>query len=423
MKSPFFVSIFLLIAVPVPGAEPAAAPVSPATLVADIVAGHPELAWYVAELDAVRAARKFAAARPDPELSVEIGRKRSRDVSGALAGEGTTWSLSLAQTFEWPGRAALRKALANQQVELAELGLARFRRALAARAQTLAFGLSSADARAAAIREVADRFSALKEIFLAREPAGLTPQLETRIIEAAELVLQRRAVDADLALHAALVELNQLRGLPADTPLRLSRPALAFRDAPPIAELLASARERNFEFQTRRLELAQQDTSLLLARRERTPALTVRPFASRETAGDRETTVGVGLSVPLPAGPRTRGAIEVADARRRQAEAALAAAERELTRDVLTTAHAFSTRLAEIRRWPPGAANAFREAAAAADRHYRLGAVPIGTYVELQNRYLDAIEAMLDSQRAALESGLHLQHLTGLDFEPVTAEP
>jgi hypothetical protein len=52
--------------------------------------------------------------------------------AGVLAGEGTAWGVSVTQTFEWPGRIALRKALANQQVELAELGLARYRAALSA---------------------------------------------------------------------------------------------------------------------------------------------------------------------------------------------------------------------------------------------------------------------------------------------------
>ena len=64
-----------------------------------------------------------------------------------------------------------------------------------------------------------------------------------------------------------------------------------------------------------------------------------------------------------------------------------------------------------------------REAADLADRHYRLGAVPIATYIELQNSYLDAVEALLDTKIEALEAGLKLQELTGLDFKPVEIAP
>ena len=53
------------------------------------------------------------------------------------------------------------------------------------------------------------------------------------------------------------------------------------------------------------------------------------------------------------------------------------------------------------------------------DRHYRLGAVPIATYVEMQSAYLEAVEALLDTQREAMEAGLRVQLLTGLDFNAV----
>ncbi len=421
---PFSLSLCLLVSVSLlPAAESAATPITLDALAAEIVANNPELAFYAAEIETTKAGRRASGNRSDPELSLEAGRKRVHDPSGTLAGEGTAWAVSLAQTFEWPGRLALRKAIANRQVELAELGLARFQRALAARARTLAYGLHAAAAKAAAVREVADRFSLLKETFLAREPAGITPQLETRVIEASELVLQRRAVDATLTLQAALIELNQLRGSPVDAPLRIAPASLKFNDAPAFAELLAVAHENNFDFKMKRVELEQQGVEVSLARHERHPAITVRPFYSQEKAGDRESTLGVGLSVPLPVGGRTRGTVEVAEARRRHAEAALLVARRELEREVLTAAHAFTTRVAESRRWAPDSSEKFRDAAALADRHYRLGAVPIGTYVELQHRYLDAVEALCDTQREALEAGLRLQQLTGLEFNAVQIVP
>jgi cobalt-zinc-cadmium efflux system outer membrane protein len=49
-----------------------------------------------------------------------------------------------------------------------------------------------------------------------------------------------------------------------------------------------------------------------------------------------------------------------------------------------------------------------------ADRHYRLGAVPIATYVELQKQYLDAVEGLLDTKKEALEAAAQLERLTGL---------
>ena len=404
------------------------APAAPATLalpalVTEIAESNPELRFYEAELATARARLRGAGALNDPELAVELGRKRVKEPTGVLAGEGTAWSVSVTQTFEWPGRIGLRKAIANREVELAELGLARFRHALTSRARTLAYSLHAANTKAAAVREVAERFSALKETFLARDPAGVTPLLETRVIEASELAIHRRATEAELALQAALIELNQLRGAAADAPLRVSTPVLKLNDAPATEALMTAARENNFEFRIRRVELEQQGFHVRLARNERYPGINVSPFYASEKAGDRETTVGIGLSVPLPLGTRSRSAVDVAQARQRQAEASVLVAQRELEREVLTAAQAFATKVTEARRWAPDAATKFREAAELADRHYRLGAVPIATYVELQNSYLNAVEALLDTQREALEAGLKLQQLTGLDFNPVEIMP
>ena len=56
----------------------------------------------------------------------------------------------------------------------------------------------------------------------------------------------------------------------------------------------------------------------------------------------------------------------------------------------------------------------FRDAADVADRHYRLGAVPIATYVELQEKYLEAVEGLLETKKEALESAQNLELVTGL---------
>lgn len=417
------ISLFLFL-LPVPlsfAAESAAVPVS--TLVNEIASSNPELAFYEAELAASRSVARSATALNDPELSLDAGRKRVRAADGTLAGEGAAWTVSLTQTFEWPGRLALRKSIANRQVALAELGLARFRSALTARAAQLAHGVYAANAKSEAIHEVAERFTALKETFLARDPAGLTPLLETRVIEAAELTLQRRATEAELALQAALLELNQLRGTAVDAPLRVAAAPLEFRDTPDRMSLLTAARANNFDYQIRRTELEQQGFAVQLAQNERYPSVSVRPFFSQEKAGDRETTVGLGVSLPIPVSGRSRSAVETAQSRQRQAEAAALVAQRNLEREVLTAAQTYQAKVAETRRSSAATLASYRDAAALADRHYRLGAVPIATYVELQKSYLDAVEALLDTQQEALAVGLQLQQLTGLELGPIAAQP
>jgi len=275
--------------------EPAS--VSLPVIVGEIAANNPELKFYEAEIAAAKAGLRGAGTYNNPELGFDVGRRRLKDPSGALIGDGASWGVSVTQTFEWPGRIALRKAVANRQVDLAELGLSRFKLALEARARSLAFGLYASAEKSAALREVADRFAALKETFLARDPAGVTPLLETRVIEAQELAIQRRATEAELAAQAALIELNQLRGVPPATELRASATKLLFNSAPDLDVLLVAARENNFDFRAKKLELEQQGFAVQLAQNERYPSFSVSPYFSQAKAGDKEQNYGIGLSI------------------------------------------------------------------------------------------------------------------------------
>ena len=391
-------------------------------LVVDVLERNPELNFYKGEIDAAKGERRTAGSLVNPELSTTIGDKRV--TAGPLISEGLAWSVSVKQTFEWPGRLPLRKAIANHQIKLAELGFSQFRAALASRARALAFNLFAAQEKASAAREVAARFQALREVLVQRDPAGLTPVLETRIIEATELTLQRKATEAALAEQSAMLELNQLRGQPWEKELKIESPKLAFLALPGTELLRAAAQTNNFEIRMREAELELQGFKVSLAKNERYPAVTVGPYFSQERAGDRETQLGIGLSIPLPLWNRNSGRVATEEARRWQAETILLLAHRNLERQVIEKALAYQTRLSEMAKWRPDSVQQFKEAAALADRHYRLGAVPIATYVELQKQYLEAMEALLSTKREALDAGQQIQLLTGLNFSAVeTALP
>lgn len=388
-------------------------------LVSEALKQNPELKFYEAELAAAKAGRKTAGAFANPEVSGGAGQKTIR--GGGVSSEGIAWSVSVVQPFEWPGRIGLRKAIANRDVELAELGFARFKVALAGRVRTLAYGLFAAQEKAAAAGEVAERFKTLRDVLVQRDPAGLTPMLETRVIEATELNAQRKASEATLATQSALLELNQLRGVATETRLAVGQAQLTFRPVESVESLVARARTNSYEVRLRAVDLAQQGFRVDLAKNERHPAISVGPSISEERAGDRERIIGVAVSFPLPLWNRNSGNIEAAKARQMQAETSFYVtqleAERLATQAVLT----YEAKLRDMAMWRPDSVQHFKEAAELADRHYRLGAVPISTYVELQKQYLEAVEGLLDTKKEALEAAAQIELLTGLT--PPLASP
>ena len=408
----FFHSIIsLILAVPLLAAEPkAAAPISLDALVAQALAENPELKFYEAEIAAAKGERKAAGAWANPEISGEVGRKRVR---GDVAAEGTAWAVSVQQAFEWPGRISLRKAIADRQVQFAEAGLDQFRAALAAEVRRRGFALFTAQRRAEAAREVSGRGEELVATLVQREPAGVTPLLETRAIEASVIKMRRGATEATQEAQSALYELNQLRGLPIQMPLALAEVSLTFADLPGVDELIRRAARNNFTLRQREIELAQQGFKVRLSENEAWPSITVGPQFSQEKAGDRESIGGVGISLPLPLWNRNTGNVEAARARELQAQTSLRLGQREIERKLREQAAAYDLHRKEMARWNPKVAEQLREAAALADRHYRLGAVPLATYLEVQSSYLEALEAIYATQADALNAQAEIELLTG----------
>ena len=409
-------SLLLVFASPHFAEEPRAASVTIEALVTQALAENPELKFFEAEVAAAKGERVATGAWANPEFSGEAGRKRVR---GDVAAEGTAWAVSATQTFEWPGRVSLRKAIADRQTELAHAGLEQFRAALAAQVRQKGFALYAAQRRELAAQEVAGRGEELVGTLVQREPAGVAPLLETRAIEASVIKLRREAIEASREAQSALYELNALRGRPIAEGLVISDLQLEFAELPGAEEFIRRAARENFELRQREVELAQQGFKLRLAENEAWPSITVGPQFSQENAGnEKETTTGVGVSVPLPLWNRNQGGVQTANARLLQAETSLKLLLREIERKIRENAAGYERLRKELTRLNPKVAEQLREAALLADRHYRLGAVPLTTYLEVQQSYLEALEAIFSTQADALNARAELDLLTGASIPP-----
>ncbi len=389
----------------------AAVPLTLDALVAEALEKNPEVNFYKAEISAAKGEKRTATTWQNPELSSELGYKR---ISGGLSGEGVAWSVALMQPFEYRGRIALRKAIANRQIELAELGYDQFRAALAGRVRSLGYNLLVAQEKAAAAQKVAERGQELVEVLVQRDPAGVTPLLETRIIEASVIVAKKRAANAVKEAQVALYELNQLRGENLSAGVRIAPVDLKFQPLAPVEELVKLARTNNFLVRTREIELAQQGLRVDLSRNEGKPTISAGPFYSQEGGDEIERVVGIAVSMPLPLWNRNQGNVEVAKARQEQGETSVLLAQREVERDLRESVSTYNALADQMSFWRPDSIKQLQDAAELGDRHYRLGSLPISTYTELQDKYLEAIEVILDTQKEALQSREEINGLTGI---------
>jgi cobalt-zinc-cadmium efflux system outer membrane protein len=394
-------------------ASAAAEPRSIGSLVAEAYQKNPELHFYEQEIAVARGDRRTAGTWPNPDLSSQIGGKSYNSLGGKYLGTGPVWSVSLTQTFEFPGRVSLRKAIADKQITLAQLGLEQFRVSLRNQIETLCYRLLAAQDRAAAATEVAQRFRDLISVLILREPAGPTPLIEMRILEGSAATFNHRATQALIELQSAQFELNLLRGVAVNLPVEVARQNVNLPTLPDSDRLIANAYEQNFDLQTRRTELEQQGFRVRLARNEHWPSVKTGPYTAGENVVDSERELGVSLSVSLPFWNQARGSEEAANARLNQAEVSLAAAMRDLERQIMTAAQSYNQELKELGEDTPQLLDQLRDAAKLADDNYRLGALPISTYTEIQLQYVDATDAVLSARLDALQNLSNLEYLSG----------
>lgn len=383
-------------------------------LAQDVVARNPERQFYEQQITAAETQRQVAGRWADPEAVVEFGERRQNDPgTGAPLGDGPAYSVSIVQPIEFGGRVALRRAIAERQITLAKLGLQQFDATLAARARTLGYGLFAADEKAAAARQVAARMRNLARVIVARDPAGPAPRLEAASLQGGAITAERTAAAADAEANSILYELNQLRGAPYTARIRIVRPDMSLPDLPPGAALAASASANNFELKSLRVQFEQQGLSVNLSRKARVPIVSVGPYYDRARSDTRETNYGVRVSTTIPLWNRQAGQVAVEQSRQAQANATLIEAERRITRNVFDQAAQYEAKRRVLGQWQGDSIRRFADAAEEADRNYRLGAIPLTTYTQMQQSYVDATNAVLDTRREALEALLQLRALNG----------
>lgn len=384
---------------------------SPSMLVDQAVSGNPEIIMLEAAINAARGERVAAGSWKNPQLSGDLGRKAARDSEDILQGTGAAYSVQLTQTFEFPGKATLRKAIADKDIALAELGLQRFRQGLRARVVGLAAEWIAATDRLALAEGMSKEAEVVATALRQRPRAGALQEIEAKLIEAALLERRKTAIDLKGQIQVLQAEINQLRGLPSTTPLSID--ASFPTKMPQKLEMLLFAVGSNHPgVRLRAMELERSVIESRAAKRATSPDFDIGPFFAQEDAGDVETIVGIAVALPLPVWNQGRGEILRARSREEQAAAALAVAQREAEAETTRLYREWERASAILEEISPDRVTGFREAADLASRQFRTGAIPVQLYLDMQRETLTVLSTRSEALATQRRSAALLEQLT-----------
>lgn len=391
-------------------------PVSPVeALVEEALRRNPELRLYQSRIDAARGDLRSASTWKNPSVQIQGGYRQTDPDSGSGA-EGTVVAGSISQPFEFPGKASLRKALARGDMEMAKLGLAQFRLALAGRVRQLALQTVLSRRRADLAATIREQSGELIELLKKRKLGGARPLLEMRVIEAGQIELDDMALHASLESDGAELELRSLLGRPpAEEPLQISVSSSRSGNVPEaLPPLLEQVRTGNFGLKIAERQVEQARRSTSAARLDAMPDFSFGPFFSREASGEgQEWAAGAMVTTDLPVWDRNEGEVLKREAQVEEAQARYDLARLEAER--ATTLHWRTVRQLDhhFDHLTPETIEQMKDSAELADRQYRQGVIEVGLYLESQKSLLNTLkhyhETLVHRQNALLD--LHL--LTG----------
>lgn len=404
----FIIIIFAVLASVAPAADAQSDTFTIADAVASIMARHPAFSALDTDVQAARALRQQAELRPNPEVSAGLGYKDTDTDTG--------YALDVELTFpiERDGKREARMGIAESNVRIAEAALKQLHRDIELQVRTLAYEYLTASADSEIAGEIAERSRAMIDLLKQRPAAGPVMLLELRVIEGSLVEFQKSARDFETQRDAARASLNVLLGRADDEPLVLHDDLVPPIDHYSMDELSARL-EKSPTLLKRLAEIERATLESKAAILEAKPDLEIGPYLSREDAGEAETTIGLAFSVPLTWRNRNQGAIAAAKANQIKAEAELSTEALSARSELARRLRLYESAVAQVEAIPASQVESLHDAADLADRQYRLGAIPVQLFLDMQREFLNVQllrhNALLESLKMAAE----LEWLAGSD--------
>ena len=346
---------------------------------------NPEVRAQAGEVAAAQARLAGASTllRDNPSFSIASGPRSSP------AGESRDDNFQVLQPFEVFGQRAARIEAARADLGAAEARLRALRVEVAARAREGFGGALAAEQRARLAEEALavarQGVSAAEERFEAGAAALL--EVNTARVELGRMGRERG--EAERRLAEALADLNLLLGVDPATPVAPHGELEHDAAVPEEAALLAAALANRPELEAGRQTLEAARAEARLAARERLPVPRLGASYSREEESDTRIVQGL-LSFEVPLFQRNRAARGVAAARVAQAEAAMAATDRQVRQEVTTALARVEAARSAAAGYASDVVKAMQDNMELATESYRAGKIDFLQLLQIRRQSLDA---------------------------------
>ncbi len=381
-------------------------------ITAEALLHNPELQVLEQSIAAARGRVTSARTFANPELTIAPGLRRSRD--GNERTSEFHGELSLSQLFEFPGKRALETAIAQGNVELAELAREAFRFQIRARVRHAVFDFVAARKIGEVRSEQAESAETFAESASRRVAAGYGSDFESLKGEAERIAAQKSLLQARGRMTTARITLNTLMGRAPDAPLTLAGDLEKGRTRGSRTDFVALALARNpaLRTQLRQAELA--GLQLRSTRFGRRPDVAIGPQI--EYTKD-EQTFGISATVALPFWDRKKGEIATATAEERKAIAAIEKTRAEILAQVTQAVADLESAQSQLALYTPAFLQNLKKLTAQAEKGYAQNTTTLLIYLDAKRTSFDTLADYYEALAHVAKARAELESAVGVPLE------
>ena len=381
-------------------------PLTLATAIAEAQRNNPEIRALSAAIASARGDVTTAKTWDNPELNVAPGFRQSQPSGGPNTSE-FHGIFELRQTIEFPGKRALRRALAEKNVELQELAFTGLRSQLTIDVRHAFYGVLVAQQIVSLKNNELTLAQTLADATRKKVEAGFAPEFEATTSEVQVIGAQKALREALAKLTTTRATLNTLLGRAPRATLEITATLATEIVFPDETNLLRQTFARNPSLRVQAADVERAGLSVQSVRKSRFPDFAVGP--SVEYLND-EQTYDFTITLPLPLWDHKRGEIASAQAEQEKAQAEEDKLKQQISRDVVSAYQELRSANESLALFTPELFAKLKNALDAASQSYADGRTSLLVYLETQRSYFDTeadyydtLQKLYDAQ-AALES-------------------
>jgi cobalt-zinc-cadmium efflux system outer membrane protein len=364
----------------------AANPLTVSEAVSEALKGNPELRGLAADMTAAKGEALTARTFRNPELTIEPGVRQTQDFGGSRSDFHANFALS--QLFEFPGKRALKIALAESDLKVRQIVLEGFRFQLSAEVRRAFFELLVAEKTVGLRNEQVESARVFVASTRERTQRGYASEFETVKGEADLVAAQKALREAESKRVEARVSLNALLGRRPASSVEITGSLENLAPAESGDSFRGLALVRNPSLRIKYLEAEKAGLQLRATRFGRRPDFAIGPVIEYLP---NEQTYGLGVTVALPFWDQKKGEIQTATAQQQRALADTEKAQVEIGSAVTKAAEKLEVAKKERALYTPDLLAKLKGFVDQAEKQYAQSTTTLLIYLDAKKTYFDTL--------------------------------